>query len=343
MLANRWPAERKKALTRHMSARGRFSSHPFLPYVLRPNYNDDNNKFMHNGYGLRGKSFDIKKPPGVFRIVCLGASTTYCIYAWERQTYPDRLEQLIEKNGLGPVEVLNAGVPGWTSMETLINFQLRLLNLDPDMIIVYHGHNDIFPQGYNNFSIDYSHYRDPDYSFRYTNFIYKPIFRFSNSLLLISYLASTRLGINLFGWSYTDENPIYGVIQFENRPTEDKLIGNFAKEQYNWSYRNNLETLIQICQARKIKVVLCTLAFRKDLFYSGIIPESTAMLPYIKTQLMENNETVRTLACEYDVPLVDCAAEPALQDYLVDQCHFNVQGQRARAQMIYEHIEPHLN
>ena len=41
-------------------------------------------------------------------------------------------------------EVINAGTPGWTSAESLINLQFRLLELNPDMIIIYEAVNDTF-------------------------------------------------------------------------------------------------------------------------------------------------------------------------------------------------------
>ena len=37
--------------------------------------------------------------------------------------------------------MINAGLAGWSSWESMINFQLRLLDLEPDLIIVYHAVN----------------------------------------------------------------------------------------------------------------------------------------------------------------------------------------------------------
>ena len=49
---------------------------------------------------------------------------------------------LVEKYKYENIEVINAGVPGYTSWETLINFQFRVLDIEPDLIIIYHGTND---------------------------------------------------------------------------------------------------------------------------------------------------------------------------------------------------------
>ena len=41
------------------------------------------------------------------------------------------------------MEVVNSGVAGWTSWESKINFMTRVLDLEPDMIIIYHAIKDI--------------------------------------------------------------------------------------------------------------------------------------------------------------------------------------------------------
>ena len=41
------------------------------------------------------------------------------------------------------IEVINAGVPGYTSIEQRINFMLRISHLEPDAVVIYHGNNDI--------------------------------------------------------------------------------------------------------------------------------------------------------------------------------------------------------
>lgn len=61
-------------------------------------------------------------------------------------------------------EVINAGVPGYTSAESMINYQLRVSRLKPDLVIIYHGYNDLKPNRYGaargvKFKPDYSHFR----------------------------------------------------------------------------------------------------------------------------------------------------------------------------------------
>ena len=51
-------------------------------------------------------------------------------------------ETLAERTGID-VDVINAGLASWTSYESMINFELRLLDLEPDLLIMYHAVNDL--------------------------------------------------------------------------------------------------------------------------------------------------------------------------------------------------------
>ncbi len=126
---------------------------------------------------------------------------------------------LVEKGWA--VEVLNAGVPGWVSTENLLNLQLKVLPLEPDIVVVYQGRNELFPQCYNNFVPDYSHYRGADHSIKWVNYPYKLAFRIS--CLLMSLTAENVLTL---GWSAREDNPPYGCIRDENRPDSSEIIEN---------------------------------------------------------------------------------------------------------------------
>lgn len=131
-----------------------YSPHPYLVYTLNPNttwnyksYYGVEPKQLINSLGYRGKETTVEKPPHVFRIVCLGGSTTFGLgEPDETQTYPELLEKrLNELYPGGPhFEVINAGTPGWSSAESLINLHFRVLELNPDMVILYDGINDTF-------------------------------------------------------------------------------------------------------------------------------------------------------------------------------------------------------
>jgi len=125
---------------KHGAGKSRLIPHPYLGFNLQPNLRRSSST---NSLGYRGKEVEVPKPPGQFRVVCLGGSTTYddCIED-DTLTYPARLEYHLRERGYN-VRVVNAGVPGWTSYESLINYAFRVSYLEPDMVILFDAWNDL--------------------------------------------------------------------------------------------------------------------------------------------------------------------------------------------------------
>lgn len=97
--------------------------------------------------GFRGsRSVVVSRPDSVFRIIAAGGSTTFDgNTSGDSSAWPARLEQILDSLG-APVdfEVLNAGVPGFQVFDDLVRFELELHRFEPDLIILYQGHNDLF-------------------------------------------------------------------------------------------------------------------------------------------------------------------------------------------------------
>ncbi len=104
--------------------------------------------FTINSLGFRGPEITVRKPPGTFRIVCMGDSTTFGI--WNEAflevrgstSYPGELAALLAKNGWNDVEVINAGVLGYTSAQGVAQLLAQVVRLGPDVITVRFGNND---------------------------------------------------------------------------------------------------------------------------------------------------------------------------------------------------------
>ena len=96
-----------------------------------------------NSLGFRGREIAREKG-NAYRIVALGESTTFgCTLGPEDKPWPELLEQMIQQRLKlrRPVEVINAGVPGYTIEDNLHRLARDVLPLKPDMIITYHGYN----------------------------------------------------------------------------------------------------------------------------------------------------------------------------------------------------------
>ena len=107
-----------------------------------------------NRHGFRGAEIEPEKPAGVIRIVCMGDSGTFGVQAlpdeanpanriWRAiANYPEELARRLEREGLEHVEVINAGVIGYSTSHGLRLLILRVLDLDPDIVTVRFGAND---------------------------------------------------------------------------------------------------------------------------------------------------------------------------------------------------------
>ncbi|HTE06258.1 MAG TPA: SGNH/GDSL hydrolase family protein, partial [Planctomycetota bacterium] len=147
-----------------------YDPHPYLGMVLRPGVSGGGKyKYHINALGMRGREITREKPPGVYRIACLGSSTTYGTGATSDEfTYPARLEMLLNKiSAAGGTddgriyEVLNCGVSGWNTADSLVNLELRILDLQPDAVLAYDAANDGRIIQARGFVSDYSHMRRP--------------------------------------------------------------------------------------------------------------------------------------------------------------------------------------
>jgi lysophospholipase L1-like esterase len=116
-----------------------------FPFRLRPNSKGRlfQSSICINNKGFRGKDISDEKGE-VFRIVALGESTTFgCTLNADDKPWPEVLEQLVRARLKlsRPVEVINAGVPGYTLVHNLLRLERDILPLKPDIIISYHGYN----------------------------------------------------------------------------------------------------------------------------------------------------------------------------------------------------------
>jgi len=98
-----------------------------------------------NALGFRGPEIDRAKGAH-YRIVALGESTTFgaTLEAGDRP-WPEILASRIATDLAceRPVQVINAGVPGWTLANNLARLVADVWPLAPDAIVSYHGYNGL--------------------------------------------------------------------------------------------------------------------------------------------------------------------------------------------------------
>lgn len=134
-----------------------FDAYSFSGYGLyRQNADYTHPQFVHNSAGFRNRrEFSVDKPPGTFRVMCIGASVLYSgsapthagtsLRVATDETITAYLEPLLgdlpELDGL-EVEVINAAVNRHYLRQTISYYIAELAPYDPDLVLVFGTHND---------------------------------------------------------------------------------------------------------------------------------------------------------------------------------------------------------
>jgi lysophospholipase L1-like esterase len=304
-----------------------WTPHPYLSYAPTPGYSKG--QTFHNALGYRNNEFPLEKPNGAYRIVTLGGSSTYDVRIEDNnQTFAAQLEKLLkEEYGYQQVEVINAGVPGYNSWEILTNLEFRVLDLDPDLVIIYEGTNDVHAR-----LVEPSAYRG-DNSGRRQVWQSPPVALWEQSALL-RILSRT---LNLTRQISVDDfvsSPTYLSWPFEfrlNGGNEEAI--EILRENPPIYFKRNLENIIAVAEAHQVKIMLATWASSPYL-------NDYAAEDYYQQAFQENNQVVTEVATNHHVPLFDFAeVMPPDATYWADGRHSNEAGALLKATLFAEFID----
>ncbi|MCK6530108.1 SGNH/GDSL hydrolase family protein [Myxococcota bacterium] len=98
-----------------------------------------------NALGMRDREYSPAKPAGTYRILALGDSVTFGVQVPEADAWTEQLERgLASRRRSGPpVEVLNMGVPGYNTEQSLLRFLKRGKGLGADLVLLEWSANDL--------------------------------------------------------------------------------------------------------------------------------------------------------------------------------------------------------
>ncbi len=119
---------------------------PWLPPEFRAN---PVWRIALNEEGFRTAPIAAAKRPGVLRIACIGDSWTFGMNVDQDQTYPARLAAQLAGQSR-PAEVMNFGILGYTSFQGLQLLKSRVLDVNPDVLVIGFAMNDSDVAGYRD-------------------------------------------------------------------------------------------------------------------------------------------------------------------------------------------------
>ncbi len=117
-----------------------FEIHPYLAGRLRKNaiLENDGKRITTSDIHTRTAGCDLSSGR-IVRIAALGGSTTFGTGVTDEDTWPYLLQSLLGNNYC----VVNFGVPGYSTAESIVQMALIVPEFKPHFVIVCHGWNDI--------------------------------------------------------------------------------------------------------------------------------------------------------------------------------------------------------
>ena len=300
-----------------------FEEHPELVGSLIKNatHTRGNLTYSHNSLGYRSNEFTVEKPKEKIRIVTLGGSTTYGVGVNNDETWPSHLAKELGAN----YEVINMGVPGYSSRENLLQSEMYLSELQPDLAIYYIGLNDLRNINIENLADDYSDFHQPS--------LYGAFGLCKNEN--IPALASLKLMV-LFG------QKLNLIETCPNQEVDVKTRGHQGVDERALSiYKSNLERIISLCKSNGIEVMLVPQTLLEEVLKTG---DYSWWIPYVPTEEMDDmmdayNATLKSVADSAGVSFALTVMEYKWQkeDY-VDLSHFTNNANEKLAKILAAEI-----
>ncbi|MCG3127593.1 MAG: hypothetical protein CHACPFDD_02459 [Phycisphaerae bacterium] len=288
---------------------------PFRIFGVRPYTTDGMITSRH------GDKFPLRKPDGVFRIVCLGGSTTECRDSGVR--YPEELQRVLRQRlGRDTIEVINLGNSAYATPHLLIHMELDVLSWDADLVIVMENINDLLVNYFPGFKPDYTNaYGDPYFSL--------PDFaRHFN-------IVSALMQYSQVYWILLDR---YDKLNFDGRYTMHRESWGDRPLPARDTYKRNLRSIARLAAADGVGVLFSSqpLDPREEFFdrHNRWKPYNWKVRYPLHAEFLQQhasyNQAMREAAEESGALFIDSAA--ALCDrpeFFVDHVHYSDDGVRA--------------
>jgi lysophospholipase L1-like esterase len=303
--------------------------HPYLQNVPVPS----DRKMSINRWGFRGEEIDLAKPDGTYRIFVLGGSTVFCGEVDFEQTHCRLMEKKLRQAYPGvKIEVQNAGVPWHTSQHSLIKFLTKVEDFQPDLVIIYHGINDLC-RGFSPPYASVGEYQ-PDYSH-----FYGPV------ATMVRTYAEDRGRFHLYvldeAWTFLARQWFSDI-----RGTAESDPPVVVKPWNEWkslpSFKRNLGNLALVLRAKQIELVMASQPYllrddltaeerRKMKVVANLVRNQYEQpdVASIRSGMETFNRTAKAVADEYGAVFVDLEkCVPKAVDYFVDDFHYTPDGNR---------------
>jgi len=307
-------------------------SQAYLLYIPSPNYSDAAG-VQHNAQGYRGKAVDLRRTPGVVRVLCLGGSTTY---GWgtprAEDAYPAWLEKILAQDlpqGVRGIEVINAGIPFGTTAEILTHYHFKFHYYRPDIVVINPGGNDAESMvNYDYYHPDYSHYRR-------AMMLPPPLPPLGRLLIRSRFVAILLIplvhGETPTADAFVKKDRLPPVAQWYPQPpgeSREERARNIPDDEI--AFKHNLETLLDAIERDGAKTLLVPFRFVDNQQYR---PDKGG-----PQAIAREEKLLWELAAKRKLPIAPFPASVISPGNWTDTCHYNAEGNREKA----AHVAPYV-
>ena len=324
--------------------------HPFLQ--SQPASSDP----IHiNSLGFRGEEIERKKPDNTFRIVVLGGSTVLN----REVSFEYNAVRLLEKKLRSHypqkrIEVINAGQSGYTTEHSLIQYLFKVRDLDPDMVIMWHGINDMWvscpTEGitHGSYKSDYSHTYGLTANIVFDYFRPQPFIQIK--VLTLDFLVKA-LRDNLYS-DFTQKMSAQVSKQRAIQYKENKGTISVRDFPSIDAYKRNITYLIDVTKKDEIPLLLGNQA---NLFHDNPTVSEVERIMYPTLVCHKDNKYYDLASLQYGIDLFNIATEelssqndvdfvdfdsqiPKNLSYYSDNVHYTEKGNEVIADMLFKKI-----
>lgn len=313
-----------------LGSEGLYVPHHYTLYNLNPKLNTPDGT-RHNHLGMRDHR-DLRDKKDTVRIVFIGGSTTYSTAIKDnKKLFTFRLERMLNKHysdmlGQKHIEVVNAGMGAATSAENLLRLVFFISEIHPDLVVIQHGLNDVWPRVNGKIVSDYSNYRkrwEPPNYFRHRPIAYGILRTTAESSVLLTFVTRQ---LKIAGLSFPTVGAMVTRSNSANEDASDEAVDYPGLSDNGTEYfERNTRYMIAVCRAMGARVMLSTEPYTRNAGKARV-----AAMP-------QHNDVLAKIATdEREVGFFDFCNEMTKDDaHMPDGRHVSQVGSDLKAQLYF--------
>lgn len=294
-----------------------------------------------NSLGFRyPRNIDIPKKEGTYRVFLLGGSTAMGYFAGNEQHIAFYMEQRLKREYPGiDIEVINAGQPYYASWNELGILTYRVLDCEPDMVVVFDARNDLIYAINPDFNPVYSGYADKGSQLAIT----KRSVKFSPKAIINDLLRTSIVYRFL-------ENTIFQHKE-KQLQLKRKMVCKFRPEALDY-YQNYLKYMAYLCNGSGTKIVF---AYQPIIYFGknhltakektkwGSYGAGENFVEVMQKMYPIGEKKVQELDGYYNAHAISLknVFEDVTEETYFDECHYTPLGNKIIADYLLDYILKH--